>query len=215
MAFKKLIPITAFLVFIYSNIMAIEEPSYEVIDTYEEFEVRRYEPYLVAEVDVTGGINSAGNKAFRILAGYIFGDNAAATKMAMTAPVESSPTDQGEKMAMTAPVTATNKDGEEMTTVAFVMEQKYSIDTLPIPNDERIRIREVPERIVAVRRYSGRWTDAKYQLNLQLLKEALSNVSLETVGEPILARYNSPFSLPMMRRNEVMVEIKASDSNAN
>ena len=82
MAFKNLIPITAFLVLIYSNAMAIEEPNYEVIETYEEFELRRYEPYLVAEVDVPGGINSAGNKAFRILAGYIFGDNAAATKMA-------------------------------------------------------------------------------------------------------------------------------------
>ena len=214
MAFKIFIPITALLILTHSNAMAIEEPSYEVIETYEEFEVRRYEPYLLAEVDVSGGINSAGNKAFRILAGYIFGDNAAATKMAMTAPVESRSTDQGEKMAMTAPVTSTQKDGVEMTTVAFVMEQKYSIDTLPIPNDERIRIREVPERIVAVRRYSGRWTDGKYQRNLQLLVDALSNASLEVVGEAVLARYNSPFSLPMMRRNEVMFEIKTSDSNA-
>ena len=214
MTFKNLIAITAFLILTHSNAMAIEEPSYEVIETYEEFEVRRYEPYLLAEVDVSGGINSAGNKAFRILAGYIFGDNAAATKMAMTAPVESRSANQGEKMAMTAPVTSTKKEGDEMTTVAFVMEQKYSIDTLPTPNDERIRIREVPERFVAVRRYSGRWTDAKYQRNLQLLIEALSNVSLEVVGEPVLARYNSPFSLPMMRRNEVMFEIKTSDSNA-
>ena len=214
MAFKIFIPITALLIFSHSNAMAIEEPSYEIIKTYKEFEVRRYEPYLLAEVDVSGGINSAGNKAFRILAGYIFGDNAAATKMAMTAPVESRSTDQGEKMAMTAPVTSTQKDGDEMTTVAFVMEQKYSIDTLPIPNDERIRIREVPERIVAVRRYSGRWTDGKYQRNLQLLVDALSNASLEVVGEAVLARYNSPFSLPMMRRNEVMFEIKTSDSNA-
>jgi len=215
MTLRKLIPITALLLFIQVNAMAIEEPSYEVIETYEEFEVRRYQPYLLAEVDVSGGITSAGNKAFRILAGYIFGDNAAAAKMAMTAPVESSSTSQGEKMAMTAPVTSTKKDGDEMTTVAFVMEQKYSIDTLPTPNDERIRIREVPERVVAVRRYSGRWTDAKYQRNLQLLVEALSYSSLEVVGEPVLARYNSPFSLPMMRRNEVMFEIKASDSDSD
>ena len=214
MTFKNLIPITALLILTHSNAMAIEEPSYEVIETYEEFEVRRYEPYLLAEVDVSGGFNSAGNKAFRILAGYIFGDNAAATKMAMTAPVESRSANQGEKMAMTAPVTSTKKDGDEMTTVAFVMEQKYSIETLPIPNDERIRIREVPERIVAVRRYSGRWTDAKYQHNQELLVKALSDANLEVVGEAVLARYNSPFSLPMMRRNEVMFEIKTSDSNA-
>ena len=214
MTFKNLIPITALLILTHTNAMAIEEPSYEVIETYEGFEVRRYEPYLLAEVDVSGGINSAGNKAFRILAGYIFGDNAAATKMAMTAPVESRSANQGEKMAMTAPVTSTKKDGHEMTTVSFVMEQKYSIETLPIPNDERIRIREVPERIVAVRRYSGRWTDAKYQHNQELLVKALSDANLEVVGEAVLARYNSPFSLPMMRRNEVMFEIKTSDSNA-
>jgi effector-binding domain-containing protein len=214
MTFQNRILITALLLFIQVNAMAIEEPSYEVIETYEEFEVRRYQPYLLAEVDVSGGINSAGNKAFRILAGYIFGDNEAATEMVMTAPVESRSRNQGEKMAMTAPVTSTKKDGDEMTTVAFVMEQKYSIETLPVPNDQRIQVREVPERIVAVRRYSGRWTDAKYQRNLQLLVEALSNESLKVVGEAVLARYNSPFSLPMMRRNEVMFEIKASDSNA-
>lgn len=211
MSFRKLVSITTILLLIYSNAMAIEEPGYEVVETYKDFEVRRYQPYLLAEVDVSGGMNTAGNRAFRILAGYIFGDNATATKMAMTAPVESRSTNEGEKMAMTAPVTSTRKDGDEMTTVAFVMEKKYSIDTLPIPNDERIRIREVPARVVAVRRYSGRWTDAKYQRNKALLVQAMSNENLESVGEPILARYNSPFSLPFMRRNEVMFEIRASD----
>ena len=211
MTFKKLVPIAALLLLVHSNAMAIEEPRYEVVETYEDFEVRRYQPYLLAEVDVSGGINTAGNRAFRILAGYIFGDNAAPTKMAMTAPVESRSTNQGEKMVMTAPVTSTRKDGDEITTVAFVMERKYSIDTLPIPNDDRIRIREVSERVVAVRRYSGRWTDAKYQRNKALLVQALSNANTEVVGEAILARYNSPFSLPFMRRNEVMFEVKASD----
>ena len=66
-----------------------------------------------------------------------------------------------------------------------------------------------------VRRYSGRWTDAKYQRNKELLVQAMSNANLESVGEPILARYDSPFSLPMMRRNEVMFEIEASNSNAS
>lgn len=213
MTVKNGTSILVLLLLTQSNAMAIEEPKYEVIETYNEFELRRYQPYLLAEVDVSGDFNSAGNRAFRILAGYIFGDNSVATKMAMTAPVESR-TSQGEKMSMTAPVTSTKIDGDEMTTVAFVMEQKYTLDTLPSPNDERIRIREVPMRVVAVRRYSGRWTDAKYQRNLQLLVKALSNSSLEVVSEAILARYNSPFSLPMMRRNEVMFEVKVLDSNA-
>ena len=192
--------------------MAIEEPNYEIIESSEDYELRRYEPYLIAEVDVSGGMNKAGNSAFRILAGYIFGDNEAATEMAMTAPVESRSADRGEKMSMTAPVTSTRSGSDDQTTVAFVMEEGYSIETLPVPNDQRIRIREVPERLMAVRRYSGRWTDANYEKQKGLLIESLSEATLDIVGEPILARYNSPFSLPMVRRNEVMLEVSTSSS---
>jgi effector-binding domain-containing protein len=208
MIYSRLITVVALLLFAHTVAMAIEEPSYEVIQAYEDFEVRRYQPYLVAEVDVSGGMDEAGNTAFRILAGYIFGDNQAATKMAMTAPVESRSADRGQKMAMTAPVTSTTTATEAQSTFAFVMERKYSMETLPVPNDQRIRIREVPERTLAVRRYSGRWTDANYEKNYQLLIGALSNANLKPVGEPVLARYNSPFTLPLMRRNEVMLEIE-------
>ena len=110
---------------------------------------------------------------------------------------------------MTAPVTSALAEVDQQTTFAFVMEEKFTIETLPTPNDERIRIREVPMRIMAVRRYSGRWTDARYQQNTELLVDAIQSANIEAVGEPVLARYNSPFSLPMLRRNEIMVEIKA------
>ena len=126
--------------------------------------------------------------------------------MAMTAPVESRSADTSEKMAMTAPVTAVSSD-EGMTTFAFVMERKYSMETLPVPNDDRVRIREMPERVMAVRRYSGRWTEKRYEQQLESLRTALSASGIETVGEPVLARYNSPFSLPILRRNEVMLEV--------
>ncbi len=212
MTFRKLAQMAVLLFGFQASAMAIEEPNYEIIETSGDFELRRYEPYLVAEVDVSGGINKAGNRAFRILAGYIFGDNEAATEMAMTSPVEARSADRGEKMSMTAPVTSTRSGSDEQTTVAFVMEQGYSIETLPVPNDQRIRIREVPERLMAVRRYSGRWTDANYQKQKGLLIEALSDATLETVGEPILARYNSPFSLPLVRRNEVMLEVSTASS---
>ena len=182
--------------------MALEEPEYEVIAEYADFELRHYAPYIVAEVDVDGEMMEGGNSAFKILAGYIFGDNRAAEKMAMTAPVESRPS---EKMAMTAPVTST--ETADKTTYAFVMEKKYTLDSLPAPTDERIRIRKVPERIVAARRYSGRWTEKKYELNETALMDALAKQGIETVGSPTLARYNSPFSLPFARRNEVMIEI--------
>ena len=212
MTFRKLAQMAVLLFGFQASAMAIEEPNYETIETSEDYELRRYEPYLVAEVDVSGGMNKAGNSAFRILAGYIFGDNEAATEMAMTAPVESRSADRGEKMSMTAPVTSTRSGSDDQTTVAFVMEEGYSIETLPVPNDQRIRIREVPERLMAVRRYSGRWTDANYEKQKGLLIESLSEATLDIVGEPILARYNSPFSLPMVRRNEVMLEVSTSSS---
>lgn len=197
---------------LHSVASALEEPEYTVVSTYDEFELRHYPPYLVAEVDVSGDLVDGGNAAFRILAGYIFGDNQSAEKMKMTAPVEARPADDGEKMAMTAPVTATAAAAKRgMTTFAFVMERKYSKDTLPIPNDERIRITEMPERIMAVRRYSGRWTESRYAENLETLMAALSDAGIKPVGQPVLARYNSPFSLPFLRRNEVMIEITTGD----
>jgi hypothetical protein len=198
----------AFLFFMIPAIaMAIEEPEYQVVGQYADFELRLYAPYIVAEVDIQGEFDEAGGDAFRILAGYIFGDNAASEKMAMTAPVESRPAAEGEKMAMTAPVTATAAEDDGRTTYAFVMERKYSLQSLPVPNDDRIRIRQVPERTMAVLRYSGRWTEDKYVEHEKSLLAALDAQDIQTIGRPILARYNSPFSLPFMRRNEVMIEI--------
>ena len=199
---------SALLIFmIPAMAMAIEEPEYQVVGQYDEYELRTYAPYIVAEVDLQGNFDEAGGDAFRVLAGYIFGDNAASEKMAMTAPVESRPTVKGERMSMTAPVTAIAAGVDGQTTYAFVMERKYTLQTLPVPNDDRIRIRTMPERTMAVRRYSGRWTEDKYLQNEKSLRSALEARAIQTIGHPILARYNSPFSLPFMRRNEVMIEI--------
>ena len=212
MKYQRILSFLVLLVLLPATAMSIEEPDYDVIGQYDDFELRRYAPYLVAEVDVDGDFDDAGNSAFRILAGYIFGDNASAEKMEMTAPVESRPAGEGEKMAMTAPVTAMTSKSDGKTTYAFVMERKYTIDSLPVPNDKRIRIRQVPERTMAVRRYSGRWTQDKYLQHEQALRDALSTVGIETISGPVLARYNSPFSLPFMRRNEVMYEVLGQDS---
>jgi hypothetical protein len=166
--------------------MAIEEPSYEVLEQADEYEVRRYAPYLVAEVDVEGDFGEAGNKAFRLLSGYIFGDNQTEEKMSMTAPVESRPKEEGIRMSMTAPVTSTASASDEYT-YAFVMERKYTLDTLPQPRG---------------------WTEGNYRKNEAKLMEALSADGRRPIGAPILARYNSPFTPWFMRRNEVMVEIE-------
>jgi hypothetical protein len=206
---------SALLIFMLPAIaMAIEEPEYQVVGQYDDYELREYAPYIVAEVDVQGEFDEAGRDAFRILAGYIFGDNAASEKMAMTAPVETRPSAKGEKMSMTAPVTAIAAGDDGRTTYAFVMERKFSLQTLPVPNDDRIRIRTVPKRTLAVRRYSGRWTENKYRQNEKSLRSALDAQGIQTIGRPVLARYNSPFSLPFMRRNEVMIEIMPVSAQA-
>ncbi len=162
--------------------MALEEPQYEILTRKGDIEFRRYEPYIVAEVSVSGD-----NSAFRILAGYIFGDNA-----------------EQEKMQMTAPVTRRANDH------AFVMESKYSMDSLPAPNDERIRLRERPARIVAVREFSGRWSERNFAKNQQALLDGLAALGIETAGEPEVARYNSPFTPWFLRRNEIIVPVNWS-----
>jgi hypothetical protein len=194
------------VLFLATIAMGYEEPSYEVLEQAAAYEVRRYAPYLVAEVDVEGDFDEAGNRAFRLLAGYIFGDNETEEKMKMTAPVESRSTEEGVRMSMTAPVISSESESGRYT-YAFVMERKYTLDTLPRPRDPRIRVRQQAARVMAVRRYSGRWTRENYHKNEARLLEALSAAERHTIGNPILARYNSPFTPWFLRRNEVMIEI--------
>lgn len=199
------------VLFLTGNVsMAYEQPEYRVVRQADEYEVRVYEPYLVAEVDVEGGFDDAGNQAFRLLADYIFGANRAQEKMSMTAPVESRPSDQadeGERMNMTAPVSSAPRDANTYT-YAFVMESKYTQETLPEPVNPAIRIRELPARTMAARRFSGFWSQSNYDRNEKALLEAIAADGLRVVGEPVFARYNAPFMPWFLRRNEVMVEIE-------
>lgn len=190
--------------------LALEEPAYTVVATTATYEVRRYEPYIVAEVDVSATSEKrAGGEAFRILAGYIFGDNREQLKMAMTAPVETTAEDTSTRMKMTAPVATTGSGGAY--TYAFVMEQKYTLDTLPEPIDPRIRIRTKPERYVAALRYSGSWSDTNYERHRVELEDALHADGVDVLSPYTLARYNSPFALPMFRRNEVLADVRWED----
>lgn len=187
--------------------VAYEQPAYEVIGTGAGFEIRRYAPYLVAETEVSGTFRSTGNEAFRRLAGFLFGDNRSREKMAMTAPVTQAPAAAGETMAMTAPVIQTRGDASGSYVFAFVMPSKYTRETLPEPTDERIRIREVPARTVAARRFSGTWRGERFVENEQALLAAVATAGLETRGAPIYARYDAPFVPWFLRRNEVMIEL--------
>jgi hypothetical protein len=117
---------------------------------------------------------------------------------------------EGEKMAMTAPVTQREKgsEGSDTFVLSFVMPSGYSLESLPVPLDSRVRLREEPAKLMAVRSYSGRWTESNYRENESLLLAAIEKAGLELVAAPVYARYNSPFSLPFLRRNETMVEVR-------
>jgi effector-binding domain-containing protein len=158
----------------------------------------------VAQTTVSGSYSEALNKGFSIIAGYIFGGNTKKESIAMTAPVvEQKAT--SESIAMTAPVTAT-VDGESHT-IAFGMPKSYTLETLPTPTDARVQIVSIPEKKMAVIRFSWFRTDARVQSKKQELLDALKQDQLTTIGEPQYAGYNAPGTPPWMMRSEVMIEI--------
>jgi hypothetical protein len=182
---------------------AIEEPAYEVTRRIGDVEVRHYAPYVVAEVRVTGSANAAGNQAFRILAGYIFGGNKDRQKLPMSAPVTQR--SDGTRLPMTAPVTQSPVSGGYL--VQFVLPRALALAAAPEPLDPRITLRQEPARDVAVIRYSGFWSDANYEQHLALLQQTLRSVGQVWTGEPVYARYNAPFVPWFLRRNEIWLQL--------
>ena len=183
--------------------MATEEAPYTVIKSDDIFELREYAPQILAEIIVDGELEGAGSKAFRPLFGYISGDNKARSKIAMTAPV--SQEQQGEEIAMTAPVSQQRVQGKWA--VSFMMPATYTMETLPTPVDPRIALRQVPARRVAAVRYSGLWSEEKYLLHKAKLEKWITANRFTVSGEPVWARYNSPFTLWFLRRNEVLIPV--------
>ena len=202
----SLISLTGITTVLPMTAHAIEEPLFTVTQKTESFEVRQYAPYFVAEVTVPGPASEAGNQGFSLLGGYIFGKNKGERKLEMTAPVIQTPAPQAAvKLEMTAPVTQTTAPGGFL--VQFVMPKGYTLATLPEPMDDRVTLREVPASRVAVIRFSGNWSQAVYQEQLNTLRSALNAANLATTGEAISSRYNSPFSLPFLRRNEIWLNL--------
>ena len=183
---------------------AIEEPDFEVVQRLDAVEIRQYAPYVVAEVTVPGPADSAGNRAFPLLAGYIFGKNKGERKMAMTAPVTQTPTPV--KMAMTAPVT--QAPVAEGYLVQFVLPKSVTLDAAPEPLDPRVKIREVAAHRVAAVRFSGFWSEDNYQRHLSLLTTGLQAAGLRWKGEPVYSRYDAPWTPWFMRRNEIWLALE-------
>lgn len=204
----------AVMLFLGGDALAYEEPTYDTLRKYESFELRQYAPYIVAETVVMGDFEKVGNDAFRILAGYIKGNNRKREEIQMTAPVNQSPLrTSGETIAMTAPVISSPQGENQRSYVFhFVMPSKYTLSTLPEPGDSRVIIRQVGKRLMAARTYSGTWSEESYKRNEAALLLAAKDAGLTVVGEPVFARYNSPFTLWFLRRNEVLVEVTEARS---
>lgn len=183
--------------------MAIEQPRYDVVRSEGDVEIRRYEPYLVAETFVDAAFADAGNEGFRRLFRYISGANTAREEISMTAPVSQQPA--GTRIAMTAPVAQSASDGGHW--VSFVVPSSFTAATVPQPLDPSVRIREVPAQLVAVLRYAGTWRESRYQEEERRLREQLGALGLAAAGEAQFARYNPPYMPPFMRRNEILIPL--------
>jgi hypothetical protein len=184
---------------------AAEEPSYDVVQQLGAAEVRQYASYVVAQVLVSGPADKAGNQAFPILAGYIFGKNKGARKFDMTAPVTQAAASV--KFEMTSPVTQAAAVGGYI--VQFVLPKGVTLASAPEPIDPRVELREVPGRRVAVIRYSGLWSQSNYDEHLDKLQAALRATQVTWTGEPTLSRYDPPFTPGFMRRNEIWLTVQS------
>ncbi len=202
---KTLITLLASLLSLLAteSLMAIEEAEYSVAHKEEAFEIRQYAPAVVAEVVVNDSFEDASNKAFRPLFKYISGDNLSRSKIDMTAPV--SQKSSTEKIAMTAPV-GQRAQGQGWA-VSFMMPSSYTLETVPVPENESVTLREVPAYQAASIRYTGTWSEKKYNQHLVLLREWIEKNELQTIGEPVWARYNAPFTPWFMRRNEILIPV--------
>jgi hypothetical protein len=183
--------------------MAIEDAKYKVVEKDDRFEIRDYAPHILAETIVEGDLEEAGNKAFNRLFRYISGDNRSRTKVTMTAPVSQQP--MGEKIKMTAPVE--QRRVQEKWAVSFMMPASYTLKILPEPEDPNIILRQVPARRMAAVRYSGFWSEKRYLRYKLELESWIQERGLTVVGDPIWARYNPPFTLWFLRRNEILIPI--------
>jgi len=206
-----LILVLAIIIWIIASWIAIrniEEPQYQVISSNNVYEVRQYQSYIIAETSVSGTYNEAMSSGFRNIADYIFGNNTSSEKIAMTAPVadDLGKNTASEKIAMTVPVIEQGNNQER--TISFVMPSKYTLETIPKPNTSFVTLREVPATKMAVLRYSWYTNEQRIKEKSDLLLDALQKDGVLVTGQVSSARYNPPFSIPILLRNEVMVEVE-------
>jgi len=204
---------TALLLWILSGYLAtrnIAMPPYTVVAAKQDYEIHRYEPFIVAETLREGDPAEALSAGFNELFRYITGTNAESSKIKMTAPVLRSPEQQGTKIPMTAPVL--RHGAGTGTVIAFIMPPGSTLERLPRPTSPAVTLREVPARSVAVVTFSGYSTEGAIEEKTESLLQSLKRDGVAPRSEPGVALYDPPGTPPFMRRNEVMVEIVEGDA---
>ena len=180
----------------------VEQARYQIVDRNDNTEIREYPSAIVAETEVSGDRNEAISQGFRTIADYIFGNNTSAQKVAMTAPVTQQRVGE---LAMAAPVT---QQGDGLTwRVRFFMPAGLTIETLPRPNNPNVKLKELSGKRFAVTRFSGVASQESLKLHTEELNRFVRGKHLNALSSPAYAFYNPPWTLPFLRRNEVMVEI--------
>jgi hypothetical protein len=168
----------------------VEQAKYVVLKEIGKIEIRRYPRLVIARVD------GYGDGGFNLLFRFISGENRQKSDIAMTAPVVS------DEIAMTAPVLS------ERGSIAFIMPEGFTLETTPEPLDDRVKIVEVPERVVAALRFSGRWSNSIFKKKSEELLAEIENAGLKVAGQVFSMRYNGPFTPWFLRRNEVAAEVE-------
>lgn len=193
-----------------------EAPDHETVEKDGAFEVRRYKPYVVAKTTVAeDDFDKASREGFRRLAGYIFGGNKGKDEIAMTSPVTAEPQTadrEGEKIAMTVPVSSSKAD--EGWRISFMMPSDYDLESLPAPNDPRVKFERVEERCRVAVQFSWLTTDDRVAKHTEQLKSWAKSKGLNVQGEPVVARYDDPFTLPWNRTNEIWFDVEDAEECA-
>jgi DNA gyrase inhibitor GyrI len=184
--------------------MAIEEAKYSVLVKDGSFEIRQYESYILAETRIEGSMEDASSQAFRPLFSYISGANRSQAKVSMTSPVSQEPA--SEEIKMTTPVS--QERSENAWAISFMMPAEYTMETIPVPEDARVTLREVPARRVAVIRYSGFWSESGFLANKAKLEQWMKDQDAVAAGPAIWARFNAPYTPWFLRRNEVQIPLQ-------
>lgn len=181
----------------------VETPSYKVIQSKGKIEIREFDPMVIAEVQVVGRRKDAISSGFKLLADYIFGNNISQENIDTTATIQRP---ASEKIAMTAPVQQQLANNSWL--VSFVMPSEYNLEDLPKPKNIEVKLKNVPVKRFVTIQFSGTSSDENLAKHKKLLVEFIKTNSISVTGTSKYAFYNPPWTLPLMRRNEVMFEVQ-------